>query len=202
MKGNQIGIFGQESHWKLEPLLFEPGTPDTTRNHSTSNKSLVVPSIELNSQSYDNLLDSSSLLISANENNEENLLHKLNEKLKFESTFNFENDAFVNDTTLRYNPWSKTILGKCYQETRAKKRDRKQPGLINSEEYDIWEKTGQAPGGLYGSLQIVELEPVKTDSKKNMVRHAPHLFEYKQPEKNLAESCFCFLEFRNFRSVF
>lgn len=50
------------------------------------------------------------------------------------------------------------LLGKVYQESRTHKRERKQPGLIQSEEYLKWDRTGQAPGGLYGSLQIMDLE--------------------------------------------
>lgn len=45
---------------------------------------------------------------------------------------------------------AKHFKGKSYQECRVKKRERRQPGTINSEEYMIWDKTGQAPGGLYG----------------------------------------------------
>ena len=78
------------------------------------------------------------------------LFTALNENLNIELTFEFEADAFVKNTALRYNPWSKTILGKCYQETRQLKRDRRQPQIINTEEFQIWDKTGQAPGGLYG----------------------------------------------------
>lgn len=45
-----------------------------------------------------------------------------------------------------------------YQESRTQKRERKQPGVIQSEEFIKWDRTGQAPGGLYGSLQIFDLE--------------------------------------------
>jgi hypothetical protein len=40
------------------------------------------------------------------------LVARLNKELKFELTFNYDNDAFIQDPSLRYNPWSKTILGK------------------------------------------------------------------------------------------
>jgi hypothetical protein len=83
----------------------------------------------------------------------------LRKQLSMEATLDeYDENAFVNDTHLRYNPWSKTILGKVYQETRTQKRERRQPALIQSEAYAKWDRTGQAPGGLYGSLQIVELE--------------------------------------------
>lgn len=84
------------------------------------------------------------------------LFTALNENLNVESTFDFENDAFIKNTDLRYNPWSKTILGKSYQETRQLKRDRRQPQIINTEEFQIWDKTGQAPGGLYGVRIFIE----------------------------------------------
>ena len=56
-------------------------------------------------------------------------LAELSKKLTLKPTFEFEKDAFVNDTSLRYNPWSETILGQSYQD-RSKKRARKQIGII------------------------------------------------------------------------
>ena len=35
----------------------------------------------------------------------------LKKQLSVDETFDFEDDAFVNNTGLRYNPWTKTILG-------------------------------------------------------------------------------------------
>ena len=78
------------------------------------------------------------------------ILPVLNKTFKIENTFEYESDAFINNTQLRYNPWSRTILGKTYQESRVRKRDRKQPDHNKSEEFLNWEKTGQVRGGLYG----------------------------------------------------
>ncbi len=47
------------------------------------------------------------------------------------------------------------FLGKSYQESRMTKRDRKQPTKIVSDEFKMWEKTGQAPGGLYGVRSFI-----------------------------------------------
>lgn len=223
LKGNLIGIFGQDSHWKLDTTNHIPSiraTPNKLISSSfiqdskiinSSLKEIVIPSIEVNSNS---ILNTQSFNTQSNEPSEpvehfdltdlnhssmleqstEAFFPKINQRLNVESTFNFENDAFVKDTSLRYNPWSKTILGRCYQESKTKKKERRAPGIINTQEYEIWDKTGQAPGGLYGSLQIIELETIKHEPKKPehqkllKERHAPHLFEYKQSEKNLADS--------------
>ncbi len=83
------------------------------------------------------------------------ILPELNKKFPIEATFDYENEAFINNTGLRYNPWSKTILGRSYQELRVNKRDRKQPNFKKSEEYLNWEKTGQVRGGLYGVCKIL-----------------------------------------------
>ncbi len=63
------------------------------------------------------------------------ILPQLNQKFNIETTFDYEADALINDTSLRYNPWSKTILGKTYQNERSNKRSRKQPGLIRTDEF-------------------------------------------------------------------
>lgn len=97
------------------------------------------------------------------------ILPALNKTFDVGNTYNYEPDAFVKNVNLRYNPWSKTILGKVYQESRSKKRERRQPGLIQSEEYIKWDTTGQAPGGLYGSLRIEDVE-IKNDEKKSDTR--------------------------------
>jgi hypothetical protein len=78
------------------------------------------------------------------------ILPELNKKFPIEPTFDYDTEAFIKDTGLRYNPWSKTILGKSYQELRVKKRDRRQPNFEKSEEFLNWERTGQVRGGLYG----------------------------------------------------
>lgn len=57
-----------------------------------------------------------------------------------------------------------------YQESRTQKRERKQPGLIQTEEFLKWDRTGQAPGGLYGSLQIVELDTGSDKKQYDMIK--------------------------------
>ena len=39
------------------------------------------------------------------------LVKKLNADLKLEETYKFDEEAFVKNPSLRYNPWSTTILG-------------------------------------------------------------------------------------------
>ena len=186
LNGNLIGIFGQDSHWKLEnPNASLRSTPNKNKTNLdtslTPNPNIPMLKLDLNAdeQINDELLDSNSQ-ISCSSN-----------RFNFEETFKFDVNELINDTSIRYNPWSKTILGKSYQEIRTKKRDRKQPGLILNGDYEIWNKTGQVPGGLYGSLKIVELDNVDTKKKNEgkffKERNAPILFESKTSEKSLAE---------------
>lgn len=186
LNGNLIGMFGQDSHWKLEsPVASLRSTPNknktTTDINLALNSSFEFPQLDLNAaeEKKDELLDSNSQISC------------FSNRFNIEETFKFDVNELINDTSLRYNPWSNTLLGKSYQEIRTKKRDRKQPGLIRNGEYEIWNKTGQVPGGLYGSLKMVELDSVeskkKFDSKFFKERNAPILFENKNSEKSLAE---------------
>lgn len=114
---------------------------------------------------------------------------KLKKQLSVTETFQFDEDAFVNNIGLRYNPWSKTILGKVYQETRTHKRERKQPGIVQSEEYLKWDRTGQAPGGLYGSLQIVDIESTGNDKKLESIKKKLSMYESQSiPLKTISEA--------------
>jgi hypothetical protein len=172
LNGNLLGIFGQDSHWHI----------DSSQNSLTSSQNMISMSLNKIDKNADEEiggelisdLNTASLLInddvhmsttsfnnadaqSLTSEREPLILPELNKKLKIETTFDFEKEAFIHDTALRYNPWSKTLLGKSYQETRVRKRDRKQPSLEKSEEFISWEKTGQCSGGLYGvSFKLLE----------------------------------------------
>ncbi|CAG2253721.1 WD repeat-containing protein 49 [Mytilus edulis] len=61
----------------------------------------------------------------------------------------------------RIHVWDTTILGKEYQETRTKKRERKQPGNIPDLPYLHWERTGQAPAGPYSALETKDLQDLE-----------------------------------------
>lgn len=178
LKGNLIGIFGQETHWKIDTGIVP--TNKLGRSQIISNKNILsstsqmakssVKSAKSNKSSVNFKEDGENKNGDIPEGNEvereptfippyqglpPQLFTALNENLNIELTFEYEQDAFIKNTDLRYNPWSKTILGKCYQETRQLKRDRRQPQIINTEEFQIWDKTGQAPGGLYGVLILI-----------------------------------------------
>ncbi|CAF0765559.1 unnamed protein product [Brachionus calyciflorus] len=194
LSGNLIGIFGQDIHWKLEtPNPSLRSTPhkmftNTPELKITSEKALIVPKIEINSKpEQEEKIENSEPIVTDIQ------LPVLSQRFNLEETFTFSAEDFINDTTLRYNPWSKTLLGKSYQESRIKKRDRKQPGYINDEDYDLWNKTGQAPGGLYGSLKIIEMENVDNKINKKLEpkflreKNAQNI-ENKPVEKTLAET--------------
>ena len=164
MTGVQIGLFGQSDHWKLDTIgqaTFR-GTPTRKMSHT-----VIAQSAENSEKENDDKAQLSASFITDIKSHppDDTVSNDFEipdvETTEFvykreytglipQLTFEFEQDAFIKDTSLRYNPWSKTILGKSYQECRIKKRDRRQPGIIQSEEFQIWDKTGQAPGGLYG----------------------------------------------------
>lgn len=162
INGTLLGIFGQETHWRMDSnpsssSLMIPsiivsqehiGGFDAEEKNETV-EHVVVTSLD---SGGDHLVEKSILVDTTEQFVDEDklILPKLNKNFKIESTFEYEKDAFVNDTQLRYNPWSKTILGKTYQDERVKKRDRRQPSHTKSEEFERWEKTGQVRGGLYG----------------------------------------------------
>jgi hypothetical protein len=88
----------------------------------TKEKHLEVPKIQINSNllaekesnANENIFteDTEMQLSSAQyQDSDSSFLPGLGQKLKVETTFKFEKDAFIKDTSLRYNPWSKTILG-------------------------------------------------------------------------------------------
>ncbi|XP_069101965.1 cilia- and flagella-associated protein 337-like isoform X5 [Argopecten irradians] len=118
VRGNKIGIFGQEEHWKIE--TYDPAEE--------------LEDEEGNSEEE------------AEEEGEEEL------ELEVESVWEPDERAITEPDTHRFNTWDNTCLGKNYQETRVRKRERKQPGTIPNLPYLTWEKTGQAPAGPY-SLQ-------------------------------------------------
>jgi hypothetical protein len=133
LNGNQVGIFGQEDKWKMEPSFSARITPNQQMRPKSQNQKerinikarhLEIPEIKFNSNSLNEKVSISNsdegffreeteLPLSSlhNLDLENCFLPGLDRKLKIESTFKFENDAFIKDTTLRYNPWSKTILG-------------------------------------------------------------------------------------------
>jgi len=179
--GNLIGVFGQENHWKIDQPIqstssrhrpiaasneINRNANKSVQEHESSNQ---LENVEKPSESEPPIRESSTKHVHQQSGDQENqeletarsrnaadehFLPKIKNKiLNIESTFEFENDAFLKDTSLRYNPWSKTILGKTYQELRTNKRERKQPGFIQSEEFAAWDKTGQAAGGIYGVIK-------------------------------------------------
>jgi hypothetical protein len=171
INGNQIGILGQESHWKIE-ASFLPSLSSTSyyaqnNNSIVQSRTLKHNDMEEKDDKIENADKENIITLSAINFGDidsqqmaksyDHLLPELNKKLNIEPTFEYEDDAFIKNTSLRYNPWSKTILGKSYQELRTNKRPRKQPSHVASDEFTNWEKTGQAPGGLYGVYLLLHL---------------------------------------------
>ena len=128
LNGTQVGIFGQEEKWKMDQNLSARQTPslhlrlksNTHQNKSNINqKHLQVPIINVentteNLKTFESNEDETELPVSSMQNLDICFLPGIDKKLTVESTFKYENDAFIKDTTLRYNPWSKTILGQIF----------------------------------------------------------------------------------------
>ncbi len=166
LKGNLIGIFGQEQHWKIDTgiqvkhnksqmmsknqMISDSHVAKSAKSNKSNKSSVNFKEDEVDNPNAPKTVERPPTAVPPYVGQPTQLFTALNENLNVESTFEFEDDAFIKNTELRYNPWSKTILGKSYQETRQLKRDRRQPQIINTEEFQIWDKTGQAPGGLYG----------------------------------------------------
>ena len=130
LNGNLIGTFGQETHWKIElspnshqndnvsilnKLSYDANAEAHIHEHviDLENNQPDKFEIEIPKQSMDeNNQEEFSESLNNFNSNEENFLPQLSKKLTIEPTFKFEQDAFINNTSLRYNPWTKTILGK------------------------------------------------------------------------------------------
>jgi hypothetical protein len=110
LDGNQLGVFGQEAHWKLDNGYL------SIRN--TPMKSASSVSIgPIKKETVDTIASierEKEFIIEERKDQDTSLdciLPKLNKSLSIHPTFEFEDDAFVNNYNLRYNPWAKTILG-------------------------------------------------------------------------------------------
>ncbi|XP_021372287.1 WD repeat-containing protein 49-like isoform X3 [Mizuhopecten yessoensis] len=120
VRGNKIGVFGQEEHWKIE--TYDPA---------------------------EELEDEEGNSEEEPEDEEEEEL-----EVEVESVWEPDERAITEPGTHRINTWDSTCLGKNYQETRVRKRERKQPGTIPNLPYLTWEKTGQAPAGPYSHQNL------------------------------------------------
>ncbi|CAF0884842.1 unnamed protein product [Didymodactylos carnosus] len=142
VNGNIYGIFGQANNWRLD--LQNSNDKDDRRQEENDD-----------AESEQKITDSSDIT-------------------SFRSTVDYDLDTISNMTddemlTRRSNVWDKTTIGVSYQERRTHgRRQRNQPGLIQTKQFALWEKTGLAPGGAYGSLETFDL-PVILDPKKTSV---------------------------------
>ncbi len=97
--GVKIGVFGQSEHWKLDKALDDDHTGPTTTT-TTAVKSTRATDDEKED------IDDKLLL---------NMPEITRDKSKLESNHDdtniFSDEDFIRNPTLRYNPWSKTILG-------------------------------------------------------------------------------------------
>jgi hypothetical protein len=123
--GTRIGIFGQPDLWKIKPTnqLFKelPIEAKELKNESNLPNLIDRPlknDILINESKP--VLEKKNLFDSIKQRdfdkveypeNSDSLVKKLNSSLNLENTFNYEKEAFIKNPSLRYSPWSKTILG-------------------------------------------------------------------------------------------
>ena len=107
--GVKIGVFGQPDLWKIKPMsLMQIVAPEIKEPEETVNKKVEEVNLIKPAEKENHAFDLSEYTGSS----EFGLVKKLNADIKFEDTFTYEKDAFIKNPSLRYNPWSKTILGK------------------------------------------------------------------------------------------
>jgi WD40 repeat protein len=121
--GVKIGVFGQLDLWKIKPVnqlieLMQEFKDNKEENNETKRdeKSWVEKSSDLDTKKKtdsENPFDIPGFTTSA----DFGLVKKLNSNLKLEDTYTFDKEAFVKNPSLRYNPWSKTLLGIFIQES-------------------------------------------------------------------------------------
>ncbi|XP_036371011.1 WD repeat-containing protein on Y chromosome-like [Octopus sinensis] len=121
INGQQIGVFGQEGHWKLDPCVrIEPETK--------------MSSFPQDKEEDDDNEDEEDEEEEEEEDGKEEIAMSNLEQGE-------EEEAIANPEMFRWNTWEKTILGKDYQEVRVKKRRRRQPGKLTNCQL-TWEKAG------------------------------------------------------------
>ena len=91
----------------FKPIESESGP---IKKESTEiNKKLILEK-EIFDSSGENYFDIPGFTTSA----DFGLVKKLNARLNLEESFNYDKEAFIKNPNLRYNPWSKTLLGNVY----------------------------------------------------------------------------------------
>ncbi|XP_071942088.1 cilia- and flagella-associated protein 337-like isoform X2 [Antedon mediterranea] len=150
--GNQIGVFGQEDHWKIEqyiPVNEEAEKEDEEPMRTNEDEKEQLPQL-----SEDN--------------------HDFSDEVAMEVDADNLPEEYFEPLT-KVSTWGKTRLGKGYQEIRSRKRERKQPGTIPDLPYLTSDKTGQPPAGPYGALVVNQLDTVGTLKRPDFVVH-PHRY--------------------------
>lgn len=139
--GHTIGIFGQEDHWKIEPYREPTPEPEPEPEPTPEPASPAEnTSIENPLKPLEDQMIPSMTKVQARQ--EEETLTDLN--------------------SFHWNTWEKTLLGKGYQETRTKKRCRRQPAKLDHFSSN-WDKAGP-----YSVLAIPELDVVQTVVKPDL----------------------------------
>ena len=125
--GTKIGVFGQPDLWKLKPAKqFNDLIQDTkefkAKETNEDNNGIKREDDKMIWIDKSSEIETKKNIFANKSQNEFDipgfttsadfgLVKKLNSNLKFEETYTFDKEAFVKNPSLRYNPWSKTILG-------------------------------------------------------------------------------------------
>lgn len=109
--GTKIGVFGQDEHWKLDSFNIRKKSLIQELQVEEQQETKTKKQEENQSEEIFNETETNYDQIPTSQKNDK-MVTRLNRDFQLELTFNYDNDAFIKDPSLRYNPWSKTILGK------------------------------------------------------------------------------------------
>ncbi|CAF0779903.1 unnamed protein product [Adineta ricciae] len=138
INGNPYGIFGQPNQWHLDVDLAKLREEEQQ---------------QLNANQY------------VDESEEDSRLFEEESQPSLSANSNIPAMTDEEMLTRRSNVWESTSIGMSFQEKRTNRRQRNQPTLITTKDYLLWEKTGLAPGGAFGSLDTYD-PPVVPEQKK------------------------------------
>nr|CAB3267710.1 WD repeat-containing protein 49-like [Phallusia mammillata] len=146
IRGNRVGEFGQEEHWKLDAID-------------------AIGKIDEEDEDNETQIGDESLFkdFDINEIELESRASTAPEQIPLPVEF---------DPEFRANTWRQTVLGKAYQEGRMQKRERKQPGTVPGYK-DYIEESAVGP---YGILGYTDLEVMPVMRKPDFMLHPHKYF--------------------------
>ncbi|CAL8105784.1 unnamed protein product [Calicophoron daubneyi] len=170
VEGVKIGVFGQELRWKLEHMHRDMGAASLA---STETMPTQGPG--------EQMLDTSQIADTKERPESVESVSSSAPEFTVENISPFPKNASVAEvcnilSQYRINAWEHTLLGKEYQEVRAKKRQRKQPQSIPDLPYLYGERVGRPNYGPYYSLPLSSFDSVEELEQPDFMEHPEDYF--------------------------